>query len=114
MDTALHISGDWAVDAQAHPYIITDKEEKQQQLYIRLSAVKGGFLYDRTLGSALAYLDISRPDAVQRAEALARQALAQEPSAEVTGVSLEEDMLIVFVQMDGENYEIPVRREVTA
>ena len=32
MDTALHISGDWAVDAQAHPYIITDKEEKQQQL----------------------------------------------------------------------------------
>ena len=84
MDTALHISGDWAVDAQAHPYIITDKEEKQQQLYIRLSAVKGGFLYDRTLGSALAYLDISRPDAVQQAEALARQALAQEPSAEVT------------------------------
>lgn len=68
--------------------------------------MKGGFLYDRSLGSG-----IRSADTVPQIEAQARQALADMPEAEVTGVSLENDVLKVFVHINGQDEEIIVRRE---
>lgn len=111
MDTAIRYTGDFAVDVNERPYFITGQDERRQQLYWRLSMVRGGSLYDRTTGSDLSAIDLSRADAVLQAEAQARKALADLPGAEVTGVSLENGTLTVFVQWDGQDYEIPVRRE---
>ena len=112
-DTAITIQGNLAVGEQNRPYAVTGREEIQQRLYIRLSAVKGGFLYDPALGSGLATMDMTQPDALLCAEAQARQALAEEIGAEVTGVSWDNQTLTVFVHWDGADYAVPVRRRET-
>ena len=78
-----------------------------------LSAQKGGFVFDRELGSDIALIDPADSRAALRAEACARQALACMPEAEVTGVCVEGGSITVLVSADGEEYSIRVRRTQT-
>lgn len=110
MDTAICLDGDFAVDDQHRLCRITGKAELAQQLYIRLSAVRNGFWYDRKLGSGIAQVDLNATDAVQKIEAEARKALADMAQAEVTGVQISGGTVTVFVCCRGEEFSIDIRR----
>ena len=83
MDTALNISGDIS------PYTISETDELKQRLYIALSAKKGGFIYDRELGSDIFAVDLSEPDCINKIEVFASKALSDISNAEVIGVVAE-------------------------
>ncbi len=104
------INGDLLRDSSGRPYFVSDRDETAQRLYILLSAKRGGFIYDRELGSDIGLIDPADSDASVRAEAYARRALACMPQAEVTGVCVEQNGITVFVTADGEEYGIRVRR----
>ncbi len=109
MDTALHISGDLAVDDNGQPYRIAGEEAVRQQLYILLSARKGAFLYDRALGSDIFQIDLSAPDCIPLIEAKARHALAGLPDTEIAGVTVEEGIITVHVLRNQIIYEVILR-----
>lgn len=107
MDCALNGSGDLAADERGLPYFVSGREELAQRLYIALSARKGGFLYDRELGSRLSETELTDG---QQAAALAREALQPLPGAEVLDARLLDGQVTVRVSCDGEEFEIAVRR----
>ncbi len=82
------------------------REEIYQKLYILLAAQKGGFIYDRRLGSDIYSINISQPDCIPLIEAKARAALTEFPDAEVVGVTAENSNICVSVELDDEIYEI--------
>ena len=79
-----------------------------QKLYILLSAKKGGFIYDRGLGSDIFKAYVSQPDCIPLIEAQARAALTEFPQAEIVGVTAENTGICVSVQLDDEIYEIDI------
>ncbi len=102
MDTALNISGDIS------PYTISETDELKQRLYIALSAKKGGFIYDRELGSDIFSVDISEPDCINKIEAFARKALSDISNAEVIGVVAESNSICIGVETDSGIYDITI------
>lgn len=109
MDTALNINGDIALSELGKPYRISGKDEIQQQLYILLSAKKGGFIYDRELGSDIFTVDLSALNCLSEIEAKARQALTDFPTAEIVGVSIDNGTISLSIELDNELYEIELR-----
>ena len=106
MDTALDISGDFASYGDEGIYFISGNDELKQRLYILFSAVKGGFIYDRELGSG-----ISREvNAVPEIESLAREALESVPEAEVVGAEINGGEITVTVMIGGTETDIILRR----
>ena len=83
-------------------------EEIYQKLYILLSARKGGFIYDRQLGSDIFQVDVSQPECIPLIESKARNALSGFPEAEIVGVTAENTDICVSVQIDDEIYEIDI------
>ena len=106
MDTALSISGDLALDSREMPYFVSGTEEVRQRLYIMLSATKGGFIYNRELGSRLSQ---EEPADNAQAEALAREALSALPDAEVISAVIFDGELTVRIRYEGEELIINVR-----
>ncbi len=91
------------------PRLIEGDEEIAQQMYILLSAKKGGFIYDRSLGSELYAVDMNRDDCIEQLEAKARQALAGLRGAEVVGIMTDSGNVTITVESGGKLFEIPVR-----
>ena len=113
-DTAININGDLSRDSSGGgPYYVSGREETAQKLYILLSSRRGGFIYDRELGSDIGLIDTADSSASLRAEACARRALACMPEAEVTGVCVEENGITVLIAVGNEEYSITVRRTQT-
>lgn len=103
----MSINGDILVDDSGNLCLLSGREEIKQRLYIMLSARRGGFVYDRELGSELCDASLTDSD---NAAALARKALSRMPEAEVTGVDISGDLLCVSVVYEGYLYNINVRR----
>ncbi len=110
-DTAINLRGDVARDSSGKVHYVSGREEIQQRLYILLSAKKGKFIYDRSIGSGIWQTDPDDGDAVLRIEAYARQALSGMPEAEVTGAEIQDGQITVFAAVGDEEYSIIVRRE---
>lgn len=91
------------------PYHIAGREELLQRMYILLSAKKGGFIYNRELGSRIGGISPSDAQAAAKAEAYARKALESVPYAEVTGANIDNNAVKVTVSVQGEDAEIELR-----
>ena len=85
------------------PYHIAGREELLQRMYILLSAKKGGFIYNRELGSRIGGISPSDAQAAAKAEAYARKALESVPYAEVTGANIDNNAVKVTVSVQGED-----------
>lgn len=108
MDTTLGYDGDLAVDENGRIGYVSGQDEIRQRLYIRLSARKGSYVYDRELGSGIAEAYNSGADAAQ-IEAKAREALDSIPQAEVVGVEVTQEGVTVFVDAFGNTFDIMIR-----
>ena len=78
------------------PYHIAGREELLQRMYILLSAKKGGFIYNRELGSRIGGIIPSDAQAAAKAEAYARKALESVPYAEVTGANIDNNTPVLY------------------
>ncbi len=105
MDTALDYHGDFLKDENGKGFLIDDEAELWQKVYLILSAKKGQFVYDRTLGSEIG----ENPQDTRKVEASARAALKILPFAEVQKVELNADGVVVTVSMNGKTKDMKVR-----
>ncbi len=111
MDLKLDGNGDLAVDEAGNLQIIENDDELLQEAFIALSAKKGMFIYDRSLGSELYKLFGTENYTDENVTAEAREALCRIPEAEVTDVELLTDKIIVTVDINGQEYSICVKEE---
>ncbi len=110
MDAKIGTDGDLVVDESGRLCCVSGKEELYQRMYLRLAAVRGGFLYDKSFGSDIGTIDLTKEDAVLMIEAMARRALAEIRDAEVTGAVIEEQAVTVFVSCQGDEFAIEIKR----
>ncbi|MBQ9461763.1 MAG: hypothetical protein IJU51_07620 [Clostridia bacterium] len=109
MDMKLGLHGDMEINSMGLPYHIAGMEELIQRIYVLLSARKGGFIYNRELGSGISEVSPDDPQAVPKIEACARKALESIPEAEVTGAAINDGQITVTVSLTGIDIEIIVR-----
>ena len=88
--------GVYALTPAGLPEEITGIEELVQNITLRLNLPLGSFPYGRTLGSRLHTLNPSDEHAVQRAVALAEEALLALPGVKVLGAAIKEGEKIEF------------------
>ena len=74
MDTAI-ANGDWTVNGNGIPVVLSGFEEQLQRAFIRLSIKQGSFAYDPLLGSRLYTLKPTDSDLNEKALSLAQEAL---------------------------------------
>ncbi|MBR2177156.1 MAG: hypothetical protein IJ861_09465 [Clostridia bacterium] len=111
MDLALTDNGTLKEDFECRPYLIDGIDEVLQKVYIILSAKKGRFIYDRELGSNLYQIDMEAEDAEEGMESEARNALRDTPFVEVKKAEIRNGKAYIIIEIDDQEYEIPVRRE---
>lgn len=109
MDTALNINGDFDTDSNGMAYRISNIDEIKQKIYILLSAKLGEFIYDRTLGSDIHNIDVSKSTACDEIIAQARKTLCDIPQAEVIGAEINDRKVTVSVRIDEAVYDITLR-----
>ena len=109
MDMKLGLHGDMEINSLGLPFHIAGFEELVQRIYVLLSAKKGGFIYNRELGSSIDSVSPEDPQAVPKIEAFARKALESIPEAEVTGAAINDGGITVMVSLSGIDIEIFVR-----
>lgn len=87
---------------------ITEMNPVQQKLYMLLAGRKGAFIYDRELGSDIFKINPNDTHCIPAIEANARHALQTLPNAEVVGVSVDNEVVSVSVELDGQIYETQI------
>lgn len=91
MDSKIY-NGDFAIGENGLTETVDGAEELLQRARIRLSAVRGGFVHDPTLGSRLNRLECAPPKAMEEAAMMyVREALADMPQVEPLCVKIETD-----------------------
>lgn len=70
-------------------------EATLQRVYNRLNAVRGSFLYDRSLGSRIPEMDLSVEEAAENALRFAQEALLDCPEITVEGTKVLGNTVIV-------------------
>ena len=85
---------------------IAEDEEKLRRIYIALSAHRGGFIFDRTLGS-----DVYRFTAENNGqlEAAVREALSEIPEAECSRIIKIQGSLYAVIRLGNETYNVPIK-----
>ena len=68
MDMKLGLHGDMEINSLGLPFHIAGFEELVQRIYVLLSAKKGGFIYNRELGSGIDSVSPEDPQAVGRSD----------------------------------------------
>ena len=88
MDTKLK-NGDFALSSGGVPQWVRGQEEWMQHCALRFHMPRGGFCYDRLMGSSLH--DLTPKDPVSRWLATAREAVLPENGVVVESAALEAD-----------------------
>lgn len=113
MDTAIN-NGDFLLNSNSRPYLISQPEEIIQQVLIRLTVKKGSFIYDPSLGSKLYTLKSSHGNIKNRVLSIVREALSPIPHVVVDNVdvSLNDDGesldLKVFMSIEDKKREVEI------
>ena len=89
MDTMVR-GGDHVPGAGGLPKAVTGLEELLNYVRLSLSVRQGAFPYERTMGSRLHLLDSQEEHALDRAVAMANEALLWLPGVRVTGAAMTE------------------------
>lgn len=89
-------NGGYVLDVTGLPQIISGKDELLQNARLRLELKKGSFIYDRELGSGLHGLSPTEEHRLERAAALAVEALTGMPGVRVQGCEAAEGGGISF------------------
>lgn len=87
MDTAVS-NGDFLCNSKGTPINLGGYEELLQRVLIRLTVKKGSFVYDKSLGSRLYTLKATDGNIKERALALVREALIENPEVAVNDVKI--------------------------
>lgn len=90
------------------PYAKNKEQELPEIARNCLTAVKGGFIYDRELGSCMRDVDITSAGAAAVLTAMAREALAAVPQAEITDLSISDNTVIVTVRINDSDHIITI------
>lgn len=85
MDTAI-TNGDWAVNANGIPVVVSGLQEQLQRAFIRLKVKEGSFAYDSSLGSRLYTLKPNDGDLNTKAHSLVQEAIKDMPQTTVQSV----------------------------
>lgn len=107
MDNILR-DGDFALNASGYPEVAEGAQALLQRAKLRLCIPRGSFDYDGLLGSRLPFM---RGMDEEWALALAREALAPLPKVQASAARVERECVRVEVLIDGERYEIEVKRD---
>lgn len=110
-------NGDMVMGHDGNPEMISGLQELIQRALIRLTVKKGDFVYDSTLGSGLAGLDLNRTDEFTLL-ALVRDALDGLAEVTVTGVERSVDRetqnlyLTVYLRVNGQDAVVELNQEL--
>lgn len=89
-------NGTYILGSTGLPETVSGLDELLQDIRIRLTIPKGGFPYDRDLGSRLKEVEPSKEHAAERALALANEALLDLPGVRAEAAELREGGEIAF------------------
>lgn len=96
-------NGDLAADGTGNAVMLSDRDARFQRALVRMTAARGGFIYDRELGT--------RPlgDDPSRAELALNEALTLCPGTHVRLLETGDESMTVRLTIDGESREEEVR-----
>lgn len=81
-----------------------DEEEKLRKIYIALSAHRGSFIFDRTLGS-----EVWKAEGNGQLMAAVREALDEIPEAESEGIITNQGNAYAVIKLGGHKYNVPIK-----
>ncbi len=96
------VNGDIALDSNGEVVKISDEDALFQSAMIRICAQSGKFIYDRELGSEFERSKPSDELAIQRAELLINEAIAQLKNSHAVVCRADDDGLTIKLTINGE------------